>query len=250
VKDDMELPAGLRAEYERSTAGTAPPPRPACPSLPRIAEAAGTGVWRTDELQHLPGCPFCQRILAAEFRMDCPGMAVLAGYRAGISPFAAALATHLEEDGCERCARRLESAWIAGVAALIGAGSLTAGALGELARGVAEATLHLAAEPAFLPAGDSGAIQQVHAAGPDGLLALTLRQEGPRVAAYVETPDPTLAGRAVSVEVLGRRGRIRTRLVLGLVEGVGAFGCGDLGLLTDFLSGVGPDCDVVAALER
>jgi hypothetical protein len=82
------------------------------------------------------------------------------------------------------------------------------------------------------------------------LIGLTIKSEGARVVAYVETPNPALAGRAVSVEVLGLQRRMQTRMVLGLVDGVGAFGSQDMGLLSDFLARVGPDCEILAALER
>ena len=171
-------------------------------------------------------------------------------YQAGGSPFHDALRAHVEEDGCQRCARRLESAWVAGVAALLRASALTEAALRELAQGVAAVSLNLAAAPSFLPAGGTGDIQQHHSAGPDGLIGLTLRQEGTRLVAYVEAPNAKLAGRAVSVEVLGRQRRWQSRLILGLVDGVGAFGRQDLGSMTDFLSGMGSDYEILAAIER
>jgi hypothetical protein len=250
VNDELEFLSALRAEYEESGAHAALPIRPDCPTLPRMAEAAISGGWSEGELAHVSDCRFCQKVLAAEYRIECPELTALARYQAGASPFAGALRIHLEEDGCERCARRLQSAWVAAVAALLRAGAMTEAALRDLGRDVAAASLNLAAAPSFLPAGESGTIQQTHTAGPDGLIALTLRQEGPHLVAYVEAPNPKLAGRSVSVEVLGRQRRMQARLVLGLVDGVGAFGRQDLGLMADFLSRIGPDCEILAAIER
>ncbi|MGA3099984.1 MAG: hypothetical protein ABSF25_26325 [Bryobacteraceae bacterium] len=248
--DEPGFPNALRDGYAEGGRDASPPSRPGCPSLPRIAEAALSAAWSADEVAHVSGCRWCQRLLAFEYRAECPDLITLARHEAGVSPFEDALRAHLEEDRCERCARRLGSAWVEAVAALLRAGALTAAALREMGRGVAEVSLNLASAPSFLPSGGSGDIQQIHAAGPDGLIGLTLRQEGPRVVAYVETPNPALAGRAVSVEVLGRQRRMQARMVLGLVDGVGAFGSQDLGLMADFLTRIGPDCEILAALER
>jgi hypothetical protein len=214
-----------------------------------MAEAALAADWREEELAHLAACRSCQRLVEAEYRLECPDLTILARYAAGLSPFEEALRRHLEEDLCERCRRRLEAAWTKAAAARLRAGSLTEAAFREMGLGIAEASLRgLSASPSFLPSSGSADMQQVHAAGPEGLLALTMRQEGPRVVVYVESPSAALAGRAVDVEVLGSEQRLQARLVLGFVEGAGAFGRHDLGLFADFLSRIGRDCEILVSL--
>jgi len=240
----------MRDAYRRSREsipGPAPA-EPACPSLPRMAQAAADG-WQPDELAHVAGCPRCQQIMAAEFRIECPGFAVLAHFAAGDSPFAAALGRHLEEDCDGRCRRRLKSRWLQAAAAMLRTGTLAENVFQESMRHLAISDVHLAAAPAFLRLGGETPIQ-VHAVGPDGLIAVTLKQEGPQLLAYVESPSTSLAGHTVMVELLGQTRQLRVPVILRMVDGVGAFGSHSFGDLAALTADLGPDCEILAILDR
>jgi len=247
---EEEFLAPLRDAYRKSwepMAGPAPA-GPACPSLPRIAQAAAEG-WQAQELAHVAGCSRCQQVMVYEFRAECPGFGLLAHYAAGDSPFAVAISRHLEEDCVGRCRRRLESPWLKGVAALLRTGAHAEDALQESLRHLASADVHLAVAPAFLPLGGETAFQ-VHAVGPGGLIAVTLKQEGADLVAYVESPSTSLAGHTVTVELLGQARQLRAQVILRMVDGVGAFGVHSFGNLANLTSDLGPDWEILAVLDK
>ncbi|MGA2736174.1 MAG: hypothetical protein ABSG65_01855 [Bryobacteraceae bacterium] len=242
--------ASLREAYRGSQQSIQAPAfaGPACPSLPRLAQAAAEG-WQEHELAHVAGCSRCQRIMGFEFRVECPGWAVLAHFAAGDSPFAAALARHLEEDCDGRCQRRLASPWLRATAAMLGTGAQAETVLQESLQHLASATVSLAAAPAFLPMGSETAVQ-VHAVGPDGLIATTLKREGPDLVAYVESPSTSLAGHTVTVELLGQTRQVRAQVILRMVDGVGAFGFHSFGNLANLTADLGPECEILAILDK
>lgn len=246
---DEKFSAMIRDAYRQSGASLlAPPPSPGCPSLPRLAQALYQG-WQDQELAHVAHCARCQKIVAAEFRIECPGFAVLAHYAAGDSPFAAALDQHLAEDCESRCRRRLQSPWLQGVAAALRAGAMTETILQDSLRHLANSGVRLASVPAFLPLGGETAIQ-VHAVCEDGLIAVTLKQEGSQVVAYVESPNTSVAGHTVAVELLGDAGSQRAQVILRMVDGIGAFGFHNFGSLADLAVSLGGECEILAVLER
>lgn len=75
----------LRAVYERDVQKAPEQHRqrtPACPSLPRFAAAAETG-WTPQGQAHMMTCPYCQTVMAMEWRIKCPSVHLLGLYLAG-----------------------------------------------------------------------------------------------------------------------------------------------------------------------
>ncbi|MGA2736173.1 MAG: hypothetical protein ABSG65_01850 [Bryobacteraceae bacterium] len=84
----------------------------------------------------------------------------------------------------------------------------------------------------------------------DGLIATTLKQEGPDLVAYVESPSTSLAGHTVTVELLGQTRQVRAQVILRMVDGVGAFGFHSFGNLANLTADLGSECEILAILDK
>ena len=101
----------LRAAFEHEAEQSAarhPQERGDCPPLSRMARAVAES-WTPAELEHLPHCARCQKVLTAEWRAGCPAPWELLRHLAGRSPYARSLDAHLDADECPRCRRLMGS---------------------------------------------------------------------------------------------------------------------------------------------
>jgi len=90
------------------------------PSLTSFA-AGVRGAWKPWQVEHVRGCDFCQRLVAAEWSIRQPEVRTLAAYAADQDefPYAAAMRQHLELGRCRRCALLSRTALVQAWAALI-----------------------------------------------------------------------------------------------------------------------------------
>jgi hypothetical protein len=66
----------------------------------------------------------------------------------------------------------------------------------------------------------------------------------------VESPNTSLAGHTVVVEVLGEKRQLRAEVILRMADGMGAFGFHSFGNLADFAADMGPECEILAILDK
>ena len=88
----------------------APARLPDCLSLVEVVEAPDTGLSSQQQI-HIGACERCQRALKNYLRMQCPEKWQVVRWmlRREFEPWAAALASHVQECGCERCSGILRS---------------------------------------------------------------------------------------------------------------------------------------------
>jgi hypothetical protein len=222
---------------------------PDCPPLTRIAVAVDRG-WQPGELGHVAGCPVCRKLVLAAWREECPAAFELARHAAGGSPLSPLLQAHLEEDGCERCASLLRSAWLGAIAAALRAGAGAAQELESLAASVAVGFARFDFAPSFEPAESAQPRFQIFATDPAGRLRATLREQQRELVVYIEAQDVRLAGKTVLIEVLGCRAQLQASVFLQMVANAGAFGHHSFGLFADAARDLGAgSIGLVAALE-
>jgi len=94
------------------------------------------------------------------------------------------------------------------------------------------------------------AAQNAHAVGSEGFISATLKQEGSDLVVYVESPSMYLVGHTVTVELHGQARQLRAEVILRMVDGVGAFGSHSFGDLAALTADLGPDCEILAILDR
>lgn len=251
MTDEETFLLTLKETHRRSLAEIAVPEvaRPGCPSLIRLAECLAKG-WGKEELAHVQGCLHCQKIVAAEWRIECPDLGTLARHLAGVSPFADAMRIHLQGHSCERCARRLESPWLAGIASPLRAGTLAESKLEELQNRIVLSSVPLAVAPAFEPAEGVPAFRTHQSTSRDGSIEVTLRSEGAELCLYLNAFDAADAGKTATVEVLGLKLRLKAQVALKLVDGIGAFGAHNFGKLSQLAAGLGPSIEILVVLNK
>jgi hypothetical protein len=251
MTDDETFLLTLKETHRRSLAEM-PVPEPAragCPSLIRLAECLAKG-WGKKELAHVQGCLHCQKIVAAEWRIECPDLGILARHLAGVLPFGEAMRIHLQSHSCQRCGRRLESPWLAGIASLLRAGTLAESKLEELQNRIVLSSVPLHVAPAFEPADGAPAFATIQSTSRDGSIEVTLRSEGAELCLYLNAFDAAQAGKTVTVELLGLNLRLKAQVALKLVNGIGAFGAHNFGKLSQLAAALGPSVEILAILNK
>jgi hypothetical protein len=155
---------------------------------------------------------------------------------------------HLEQDECRRCQLLTRSIWLRALAKMVEAGQRTP-----------EQVQVNGAVTAFAPLGALvGAFDpttrppfQLRAVHPDGSLAVTVREtDDGDLVAHVRTPDPTLAGRTVRVEILGEGEPITVEVLLKAQSEDGCTGQHVFSSFAELASRLGADCAVLAALTE
>ncbi len=220
---------------------------PQCPSLPRFAVALREG-WTPEEREHVSECRYCQKIIAMEWRIQCPSLLSLILHLAGACPDKQAMQYHLDE--CQRCLRLTQSPWLQGLAALVQAGQRMQAQVEAMLNAVVTAFASLPAPVgAFAPT--TRPPFQLRAMSEDGSLIVTLREtdEGELVV-HVKTLDPQQAGRIVHVEVIGKGEALTAEVVLQPQGEHGCAGRHTFGKFSELASRLGADCAVLAALTE
>jgi len=204
-----------------------------CLSLPAFVLALRRG-FSKEELAHVGDCAFCQKMVAMEWRLDCPSLVTLARIRNGTLPHRYAPQEHLEE--CESCRERLES---------------------PLVRALAAAGSALAVDT-ILPASVMGY------AGKDEIrlpllaqdkqegLTIALQERDGRLMGLLLTDDPTRAGQRLRIDLFDEKGQSVKSAELVLIKD--DYGCAaslDFGSFRDCVRQLGSECALTAtSLEQ
>lgn len=78
-----------------------------CPPTPFYNYARQHG-WPTEYREHVNKCSYCQRSIGISYRLGCPDEQTIREY-VEHNLNADAIAFHVERDGCDRCAERINS---------------------------------------------------------------------------------------------------------------------------------------------
>lgn len=213
---------------------------PACPALGRIAQAVVEG-WRPDELAHVRDCPYCQRVLACEWRAGCVPVLEIVRYLAERSDLAPSIREHLEVDACPRCCRLARSRVLAAVAAPwrrwdvepLEAGQALAWKLTLPPAGVAFAE---ATRPPFQTRLFDEAT---------GLTVTLLERPDGRLVAYIESDDGGLAETTYRLELVGLHSQVDDKVRLRAVRAGGCAGQLTFGPAGELLESLGAEPMVV-----
>lgn len=102
VEDLLRLVSAEKA-HEAPT-GEHPLQTEACPPLSLFPKAVREG-WPSEWIAHVSNCPYCQRLIGLEWRLECPDVPTLMRYLADPEhfPFREAMEFHLNVDRCSRC---------------------------------------------------------------------------------------------------------------------------------------------------
>ncbi len=118
IREIAAVQAGLPARWEQEGVWEEPTIEDAeHPPLVRFPEAVRSG-WREEERRHVSACEHCQKLVAAQWRVEHPSIWVLVRYLADPQGFAdrQAMELHLERDQCRQC-RLLKGSGLLGVLA-------------------------------------------------------------------------------------------------------------------------------------
>jgi hypothetical protein len=168
---------------------------PHCLSTLEFLPPISSSTWSSDEAAHVESCRYCQRMIGIGWRSQCPGLLDLARYVSdpGTFRFRDAMAFHLEHDRCDNC-----TAWLTNKVFQTLVGLRTAAA------GLAASVM---VPEALMGSTDAAAVLESRAASPDvPFTQLAMRDDDEDLIVYLHAEDPRLAGRRVTVQVLGAEG--------------------------------------------
>jgi len=201
-----------------------------CLTLPRFVLAMRQG-FSPEELAHVGDCVFCQKLVAMEWRRECPSLVTLARQRNGTLPHRYAAQEHLQE--CDSCRQRLESPLVRALAAA--GASFAVGTLLPVfeAHHQTETPLPLLAQHK-----DEG-------------LTIALQERDGRLMGLIMTDDPARAGQRLRIELFDDNGRAVESVERELMED--PYGCEasvDFGPFEDRVRRLGSECALTARVLK
>lgn len=225
--------------------------RKGCLSYPRARQVVLNPFLRTaDEKAHVAGCASCARLLQnMERGLNHPTLWMLLRGLAGLldGEEKAALTRHLETDECQRCLRLNRSVWLRQLADVLRVGQKTAEQVQEALNGSFSGFALIPVGGRF--AGETELPFSLRTSDPSGRLTVTLFQASKELRVCVETPDASLAGRRVFVEVPAADGPPMTAEVLLRPHEHGCDGQAVFGELQELLPRLGGLCAFTATLD-
>jgi hypothetical protein len=213
-----------------------------CLSLPALDDVTTRG-FTEPQLLHVPMCPFCQRLLAMAWRLECPGIRLLLVHLRPPSPVGEAMLEHIETDGCRRCQRLVGSRLLRALPArsqratrgdadrvdVAAAFGFLPPVVGSFAAPAWPITAEPTSDGPGPPTDDESPWPFRLRTSTPGGIAATLRQtDRDGLVLHLRSNDPADDGRTVDVEVVGDGGRLEASVVLrssrGRCEGSHGFG--------------------------
>ena len=216
-----------------------------------LLEWAAAEGWTAGERDHVCACAYCQKVMAMEWRAECPGLATLAAYLADLCPDKPSLTVHLNVDRCSRCARMLESPWLQAAAKLIRGGQRTLESMRAAFDGVLVgfAPVPVAARSPGAPPRAPFRLLATHS---QGLLEVEVAENDQKqLEATVRSKDAGLNGRIVVIELIAEHDMLTLETELR-IEGKGKIEClgrAVFGEMHKIWPKIGKDCAVLAWLK-
>lgn len=214
-----------------------------CPPLTMFPAGVKNG-WPEEYRDHVPNCPYCQKVTAMEWEISHPSLFALAQHVAGTLRDREAMRIHLQDDQCEICTKRAKSWGVKRLAGLIREGKRKIEEIRSMADRKLVIVMEFALGASFASATEP--LQRSRIRSNDGKLIGTLRvtPQG-NLMVHAESPDRGDEGRLVRVELI-RAGKPFRRYPERKMEDFGESGTGaewDLGRADQFKESLEVDLD-------